>query len=68
MKARAPAVTNMTPPITSAGNVFLDSAQVTLGVVLTVLAALSPPGLIALIGFLLWRRFRPRRRSDPAEA
>lgn len=51
-------------PITSAGNIFLDSAQVTLGVVLTVLAALAPPGVILLIGFLIWRRFRPRKRAD----
>jgi hypothetical protein len=55
-------------PITSAGNVFLDSAQITLGVVLTALAALAPPGVIVLIGFLLWRRFRPRRPAPPAEA
>lgn len=55
-------------PITSAGNIFLDSAQVTLGVVLTALAALTPPGVILLIGFLLWRRFRPRRSAPPAEA
>jgi hypothetical protein len=55
-------------PITSAGNVFLDSAQITLGVVLTALAALAPPGAILLIGFLLWRRFRPRRPTPPPEA
>jgi hypothetical protein len=55
-------------PITSAGNVFLDSAQITLGVVLTALAALAPPGVILLIGFLLWRRFRPRRPAPPTEA
>lgn len=55
-------------PITSAGNVFLDSAQVTIGIVLTVLAALGPPGLIVLLGFLLWRRLRPRRRLVAAEA
>lgn len=55
-------------PITSAGNVFLDSAQVTLGVMLTVLAALAPPGAILLLGFLFWRRFRPRRPAPPAEA
>jgi hypothetical protein len=51
-------------PITSAGNIFLDSAQVTLGIVLTVLAALAPPGVILLIGFLIWRRFRPCKRVD----
>jgi hypothetical protein len=55
-------------PITSAGNVFLDSAQVTLGVVLTLLAALAPPGAILLVAFLIWRRFRPRRRPAPDEA
>lgn len=55
-------------PITSAGNIFLDSAQVTLGVVLTALAALAPPGVVLLIGFLLWRRFRLRRPAPPAEA
>jgi hypothetical protein len=55
-------------PITSAGNVFLDSAQITLGVVLTALAALAPPGAILLIGFLLWRRFRPRRPTPLTEA
>lgn len=55
-------------PITSAGNVFLDSAQITLGVALTLLAALTPPGVILLIGFLLWRRFRPRHAAPPAEA
>jgi hypothetical protein len=48
-------------PITSAGNVFVESVSVTIGVVLTVLAALAPPGIIVLAGFLLWRRFRPRR-------
>ena len=55
-------------PITSAGNIFLDSAQVTLGIVLTVLAALAPPGVIVLIAFLLWRRFRPRRQDNAAVA
>lgn len=49
-------------PITSAGNLFLDSAQVTIGVVLTLFAAITPPGLIVLIAFLAWRRFRPRRK------
>jgi DNA-binding protein YbaB len=55
-------------PITSAGNVFLDSAQITLGFVLTLLAAITPPGLIVLIIFLLWRRFRPRRPVVTPEA
>lgn len=50
-------------PFTSAGNTFVGSATMTLGVVLTLLAALSPPGLILLIGFLLWRYFRRRRNA-----
>ena len=49
-------------PITSAANVFVGSATVTIGFVLTLLAVLIPPGIILLSGFLLWRRFRPRRR------
>ncbi|MEO5494754.1 MAG: hypothetical protein ABIR08_12115 [Sphingomonas sp.] len=48
-------------PITSAANVFVGSATVTIGFVLTLLAVLAPPGIIVLAGFLLWRRFRPRR-------
>jgi hypothetical protein len=50
-------------PITSAANVFVSSATVTIGFVLTLLAVLIPPGIIVLSGFLLWRRFRPRRRA-----
>lgn len=49
-------------PITSAANVFVGSATVTIGFVLTALAVLIPPGIILLSGFLLWRRFRPRRK------
>ncbi|MDB5679469.1 hypothetical protein [Sphingomonas bacterium] len=49
-------------PITSAANVFVGSATVTIGFVLTMLAVLIPPGIIVLGGFLLWRRFRPRRK------
>ena len=49
-------------PITSAANVFVGSAAVTIGFVLTLLAALAPPGIITLCGFLLGRRVRPRRR------
>jgi hypothetical protein len=52
-------------PITSAANVFVGSATVTIGFVLTLLAALAPPGIILLGGFLLWRRLRPRRRPVP---
>ena len=55
-------------PITSAGNVFVESVSVTIGVVLTVLAALIPPGIIVLALFLLWRRFRPRRKPVDAPA
>jgi len=50
-------------PITSAANVFIQSATVTIGFVLTMLAVLIPPGIILLGGFLLWRRFRPRRTA-----
>lgn len=53
-------------PITSAGNVFVESVAITIGFVLTVLAALTPPGIIVLAVFLLWRRFRPRRRASVA--
>ena len=49
-------------PITSAANVFVGSATVTIGFVLTMLAVLIPPGIIVLGGFLLSRRFRPRRK------
>jgi hypothetical protein len=49
-------------PITSAANVFVGSATVTIGFVLTLLAVLIPPGIILLGGFLLWRRFRPHRK------
>ena len=55
-------------PITSAGNVFLDSVQITLGVVLTLLAALTPPGVFVLAGFLVWRQFRRRKPAPPPEA
>jgi hypothetical protein len=52
-------------PITSAANVFVGSATVTIGFVLTLLAVLISPGIILLSGLLLWRRFRPRR--EPVE-
>jgi len=52
-------------PITSAGNVFVGSATVTIGFVLTLLAALAPPGAIVLAGWLLWRTFRRRKPQPP---
>ena len=55
-------------PITSAANVFVGSASVTIGFVLTLLAALSPPGLIVLAGFLLWRTFHRRKPAPVADA
>lgn len=55
-------------PVTSAANVFVGSAQVTIGFVLTLLAALAPPGLIVLLGVLAWRRFRPRKPVPPPAA
>lgn len=48
-------------PIKSAANVFVGSVTVTIGFVLTLLAALAPPGVVVLGVWLLWRRFRPRR-------
>jgi hypothetical protein len=55
-------------PITSAGNVFIGSVTVTIGFVLTALAALTPPGLVVLFGWLIWRRFRPRKSAPPTPA
>lgn len=55
-------------PITSAGNVFVGSVTVTIGFVLTALAALTPPGLIVLLGWLVWRRFRPRKSAPVPSA
>lgn len=55
-------------PITSAGNVFVGSATVTIGFVLTLLAALAPPGLIVFLGIWLFRRLRPRKPAPPAES
>jgi hypothetical protein len=53
-------------PITSAGSVFVGSVTVTIGFVLTLLAALIPPGLVALLVWLAWRRVRPRKAAPPS--
>lgn len=55
-------------PITSAANVFVGSATVTIGFVLTLLAALTPPGAIVLAIWLLWRTFRRRKPAPAADA
>lgn len=53
-------------PFASALDLLFSSAQGTLAFVLGALALLAPPGLIALIGLLIWRRFRRRPGAAPA--
>jgi hypothetical protein len=53
-------------PFASALDLLSSSAQGTLAFVLGALALLAPPGLILLIGVLVWRRLR--RRILPAAA
>ena len=55
-------------PVKSALDTLSASAQVTLAFVLGALAILGPPGLVLLLGWLLWRRLRPawRRFRKPA--
>lgn len=56
-------------PLTSSLDLLAASAQATLAFVLGAIAVLGPPALVALLGLLAWRRFRPRlRRPKPAEA
>ncbi|WP_343518282.1 hypothetical protein [Sphingomonas sp.] len=55
-------------PLTSSLDLLAASAQATLAFVLGAIAVLGPPALVALIGLLVWRRFRPRvRRPKAAE-
>ncbi|WP_423604928.1 hypothetical protein [Sphingomonas sp. MS122] len=55
-------------PLTSSLDLLAASAQATLAFVLGAIAVLGPPALVALIGLLVWRRFRQRaRRPKPAE-
>lgn len=51
-------------PLTSAVDTAIGSAQVTLAVLLGALAFFGPPGLVLLLGWLLWRRYWPRRRGE----
>jgi hypothetical protein len=48
-------------PLTSAADTAIGSAQVTIAVLLGILALFGPPGLIVLLGWLAWRRFRRGR-------
>ncbi len=50
-------------PLTSAADTAIGSAQVTVAVLLGVLAIFGPPGIVVSLAFLAWRRFRPRRRA-----
>ena len=49
-------------PLTSAADTAVGSAQVTVAVLLGILAIFGPPGIVVVVGWLAWRRFRPRRR------
>jgi hypothetical protein len=53
-------------PLTSAADTAVGSAQVTVAVLLGLLAIFGPPGIVLLLGWLAWRRFRPRRRAAVA--
>lgn len=53
-------------PLTSAADTAISSAQVTIAVLLGILAIFGPPGIVVLLGWLAWRRFRPRRRVATA--
>jgi hypothetical protein len=55
-------------PLTSAADTAIGSVQVTVAVLLGLLALLGPPGIVVLLGWLAWRRFRPRRRASVAAA
>lgn len=54
-------------PLSSAVDTAIGSAQVTIAVLLGALAFFGPPGLLVLFGWLLWRRYWPRRRAGSAE-
>jgi len=53
---------NPRSPFTEAADTAVASAEFTLSAVLMLLAVLGPPALIALLLFLLWRRFGSRLR------
>ena len=46
-------------PLTSAVDTAISSAQTTLALVLGFLAIFGPPGILAVLVWLLWRRVRP---------
>ena len=50
-------------PLTSAADTAIGSAQVTAAILLGILAIFGPPGIVVLLGWLAWRRFKPRRRA-----
>lgn len=53
-------------PLTSAADAAIGSAQVVIAILLGLLAYCGPPGIVLLLGWLAWRRFRPRRRAVAA--
>ncbi|MES2058920.1 MAG: hypothetical protein V4564_23475 [Pseudomonadota bacterium] len=55
-------------PLSSALDTGIGSVQITIAVVLGAIAIFGPPGLILLFGWLVWRRFRPRRSPGPVKA
>ena len=52
-------------PLNSAADTAIGSAQITIAVLLGIVALFGPPGLVVLLGWLAWRRFRPRRPAAP---
>lgn len=54
-------------PLSSALDTGIGSVQITIAVVLGAIAIFGPPGLLLLLGWLAWRRFRPRRRPAAAK-
>ena len=48
-------------PLTSAADTAIGSVQVTIAVILGLLAFFGPPGIVVLLGWVAWRRFRPRK-------
>jgi hypothetical protein len=53
-------------PLTSAADTAIGSAEVTIAILLGLLAYCGPPGIVLLLAWLAWRRFRPRRRAVAA--
>ncbi|TPG54916.1 hypothetical protein EAH76_09990 [Sphingomonas glacialis] len=64
-----PAVRGFDPsaPLTSAANTAIGSAQFTLALLLGGLALFGPPGLVAIVVVLLWRRWRPRKIATASD-